>query len=117
MAKHLPVVLLAVAALVALAAADPAPPREGGDVHAVERRGLRHFFKEAKGKMRHFGGNMIKLKGCLRRMPGLPRTALHIAENCALSAFGGVPAVAACVAVSGAVPAARATSHLVVCMG
>ncbi|XP_034234192.1 uncharacterized protein LOC117641164 [Thrips palmi] len=113
MARHVAVLLLAVAALAALAAASP----EGkGRPHDIQRRNIRHFFHNIKMKVKiHLDIN--KLKNCLKSTPGVSQAVKNTVLGCSGSAAGGMGAIAGCAARKAAIPAARATAHLAVCMG
>ncbi|KAK3924420.1 Bifunctional protein GlmU [Frankliniella fusca] len=110
--QRLSLVLLVTCAVAALAVAEPEP-----------RGKFRAFLHNAhvklslaEHKVAHaMAPNIAKLKSCLLKTPGVPAAVQGVVTGCV--GAGGMGAIAACAAKKAAIPAARATSHLAVCMG
>lgn len=111
--------LCALMATLALALANPPPPshppapaKPGWHPH------MPHLHMPHPHLSPKFKANLVHIKECVKKeIVKLPGGVGHLMSNCLASISMGPPAFGACVAGKGIMSAARATSHIAVCVG
>ncbi|KAK3924419.1 tRNA pseudouridine synthase Pus10 [Frankliniella fusca] len=120
-----PLLLCVLLAALAAALPDPSPgnrppAQKHPHLHALKER-LEHL-RMPHPHMPHLSprlrADLVKVKNCVKAaLVKLPGGVGHLMSNCLASIASGPPAFGACVAGKGIMSAARATSHIAVCVG
>lgn len=116
--------LCALMATLALALANPPPPshppapaKPGWHPHMPHLH-MPHLHMPHPHLSPKFKANLVHIKECVKKeIVKLPGGVGHLMSNCLASISMGPPAFGACVAGKGIMSAARATSHIAVCVG